>query len=345
MEKTDSELVNGECPLHPGKQLELRDEENYFFRLSKYQDQLAVLYAKRDLVIPDYRLNEIRAFIENGGLQDFSISRVKEKMPWGIAVPDDQDHVMYVWFDALVNYISTLGWPEDEAAALKYWDGENNMQIAGKDMVRPQACMWQGMLLSAGLPRTAKILIHGFITSNGQKMSKSLGNVIDPIEIVNEYGTEALRYFLLRHIHPTEDSDFTMERFAEAYNADLVNGLGNLTARIMKLAEVYLPVNTEKRSAVLYPQEFQTALDQFDFNKAIQYVFDRVAQLDQKITKTEPFKVIKVDPQKGTEIILELILELYVIAFMLEPFMPQTSITIRQAVETHKKPENMFPRK
>lgn len=344
LEKTDSELVNSECPLHPGKALELRDEENYFFKLSKYQNKLAELYAKQDLVIPDYRLNEIRALIDNGGLQDFSISRLKSKMPWGIEVPDDTDHVMYVWFDALVNYISTLGWPEDEAASLAYWNGTDNIQVAGKDQVRQQACMWQAMLMSAQLPRTAKIFIHGFITSNGQKMSKSIGNVVDPIEIVNEYGAEALRYFLLRHIHPTEDSDFTMDRFAESYNASLVNGLGNLTARIMKLAQDNLDTSNVP-NAKPFPPEYTTALESFDFNTAMDFIWKEIQRVDLRITETAPFKVVKTDPEKGKKLISELTQDLYWIASYLQPFMPATSDIIKNAIKENKKPENMFPRK
>lgn len=345
LEKTDSELVNGECPLHPGKALEIRDEENYFFKLSKYQDQLAELYAKKDLVIPDYRLNEIRALIEEKGLQDFSISRPKAKMPWGIDVPDDAEHVMYVWFDALVNYISTLGWPEDSDTFKKYWNGTSEcVQVAGKDQVRQQACMWQAMLLSSGLPRTGRIFIHGFITSGGQKMSKSIGNVIDPIEIVNEYGADALRYFLLRHIHPTEDSDFTMERFAESYNASLVNGLGNLTARIMKLAQDNLATSNVP-DAKPFPEEYTAAVDSFDFNTAMDFIWKEVQRVDQKITETAPFKVIKTDPEAGKSLIAELTQELYWIARYLQPFMPATSDIIKNAIEENKKPENMFPRK
>lgn len=344
LEKTDSELVNGECPYHPGKPLEIRDEENYFFRLSRFQERLTALYAQQDLVVPDYRLNEIRSLIEHGGLQDFSISRLKTKMPWGIEVPDDPDHVMYVWFDALVNYISTLGWPQDEITFKKFWNGVSNIQIAGKDQVRQQACMWQAMLMSAGLPRTAKIYINGFITSGGQKMSKSLGNVVDPIAVAADYGAEALRYFVFRHIHPTEDSDFTLDRFAESYNASLVNGLGNLTARIMKLAEDNL-TESKVPEPKPFPSEYTAAIELFDFNAAMEFIWKEVQRVDQKITETAPFKVIKTDPEKGKELISDLTQDLYGIARYLQPLMPQTSDIIKDAVKTNKKPENMFPRK
>lgn len=345
LEKTDSELVNSMCPLHPNKTLELRDEENYFFKLSRYEDQLSALYAKHDLVIPDYRLNEIRSLINENGLQDFSISRPREKMPWGVAVPGDDAHVMYVWFDALVNYISTLGWPADTAKFSSFWDGSLEcVQVAGKDQVRQQACMWQAMLLSAKLPRTGRIFIHGFITSGGQKMSKSLGNIVEPMQYVEEFGVDALRYFLLKHIHPTEDSDFTREKFIDAYNADLANGLGNLTARIMQLAQTYLTEGSLPEP-VSFTREYANAIEGFEFNRALEYVFTRVTALDHLITETAPFKLVKVDADAGKELIVGLTKELYLIGCLLEPFMPDTSEKIKASVIENKKPETFFPRK
>lgn len=355
LEKTDSELVHGECPLHPGKELEIREEENYFFKLSAYQGKLSKLYASGDLVIPDYRLNEIRSLFTKSGLQDFSISRLKTKMPWGVSVPDDPAHVMYVWFDALVNYISTLGWPDnlcigqncEENLFKKFWNGTKDcIQMAGKDQVRQQAVMWQAMLMSAELPRTGQIFIHGFINSGGQKMSKSLGNVIDPIEIVDEYGVDALRYFLLRHIHPTEDSDFTIERFREAYNANLANGLGNLTARVMKMSEDNLDVPIEYPDALKFAEEEYTeALKNFEFNVATDYIWKRIQTLDQKITETEPFRLVKTDKLAAQELIAELVIELYAIGRLLNPMMPDTSKKIKAAVLANKKPETLFERK
>ena len=237
MEKTDSDLVNGRCPLHPNSELEIIDEENYFFRFSKYQKQLLDLYDNHpDFVLPAGRLKEIRAFVE-AGLQDFSISRVKAKMPHGVAVPGDDNQVMYVWFDALVNYISTLGWPDDSDHSgnfAQYWPG---LQVCGKDNLRPQAAMWQAMLLSAGLANSRQVLVFGFLTANGQKISKSLGNTVDPYELADKYGSDALRYYLLAEIPPFEDGDYSEEKFRERYNADLANGLGNLAARVSNLLE------------------------------------------------------------------------------------------------------------
>ena len=347
LEKTDSELENGRCPLHPLLDIETISEENYFFRFSKYQKSLLDLYARRpDFVVPDFRFNEIRAFVARG-LEDFSISRLKSKMPWGVPVPDDDTQVMYVWFDALINYISTLDWPGDTKTFEKYWgiiDSPKALQLAGKDNLRQQSAMWQAMLISADLPSTRQIVIHGFITSEGKKMSKSTGNVIDPYVIVDEYGADALRLFLARHIHPFEDSDFTMDKFKAAYNADLANGLGNLSARILTLAEANLEKEVEVSDGE-FPKEFTDALDKYDYNTAADYVWKLIGELDKELTDTKPFAVVKEDAEKGKAMIASMVTRRYAIARVLQPIMPATSDAIKAAVLANKKPTNLFPRK
>ncbi len=339
LEKTDSELENNKCPVHPNMEIELIEEENYFFRFSKYGEKLLKLYEDRpDFVVPRHRLNEIKSFVKRG-LKDFSVSRLKEKMPWGIPVPDDDKHVMYVWFDALVNYISTLGWPDD--IYKEWWP---SVQFAGKDNLRQQSAMWQAMLMSAGIEPSKQILIHGFINSGGQKMSKSLGNVIDPVEVVDKYSTDALRYFLARHINPFEDSDMTMERFHEAYTANLVNGLGNLVSRVMKLAETYLDEPIERPEAVGFPKEYTEAIEKYEFNTAMDYIWTLIGDADQRMTDEAPFKVVKTDKEKGKKIISELVVEVYKIGRLLNPFMPETNKIIKETVLANKKPETMFPR-
>lgn len=342
LEKQESELVDGFCPFHPGKELEERNEENYFFRFSAYQERLLALYDERpDFVVPQHRLNEIRAFIERGP-QDFSISRLKEKMSWGIPVPDDDDHVMYVWFDALVNYISTLDWPDEKHS--EWWP---SVQFAGKDNLRQQAAMWQAMLLSAGVEPSKQIFIHGFITSGGQKMSKSVGNVIAPFDIVEQYGTEALRYYLMRHVHPSEDSDMTMERFHECYTANLVNGLGNLVSRVMKLAETHLDVPVERPETAAFPKEYTEAIERYEFNVAMDMIWKRVGDADETMSTEQPFKLVKgseEEVKRGKEVIAALVLELYAIGRMLQPFMPATSDAVKATVLANTKPEGMFPR-
>ncbi len=342
LEKTDSELVEGRCPIHPKLDIQEIEEENYFFKLSNYQDALLKLFSREDFLIPRFRLNEMTSLIERDGLQDFSISRLKSKMSWGVPVPGDDDHVMYVWFDALVNYISTLGWPEDQKRFDDFWPG---IQVAGKDQVRQQAVMWQAMLMSADLPNTKQIFIHGFINSGGQKMSKSLGNVIDPKEIVREYGTDALRYFLLREIHPYEDSDFTIERFKESYNANLANGIGNLTSRIMKMAEANLEQVVEIPEHTIM-EEYFTFFDKFEFNKAMDYIWAKIAELDGIIQSTEPYKLVKIDKEKGIEVIKDLAIKLYEIGRLLNPVLPDTSLKIKSLIKANEMPaEPLFMRK
>ncbi|MAZ41094.1 methionine--tRNA ligase [bacterium] len=340
LEKTDSELTDGKCPLHPNVDIEVIEEENYFFKFSNYQDKLLELYKNNpEFVLPGARMNEITSFVERG-LQDFSISRLKEKMPWGVEVPGDPEHVMYVWFDALSNYISVIGWPEKEEEFKKWWPG---VQVAGKDNLRQQSAMWQAMLMSAGLPSSKKILIHGFINSGGQKMSKSLGNVIDPREIIKEYGADALRYYLVREVNTFEDSDMTMERFKEAYNANLANGLGNLTARIMKLAETHLEKPVECKKSQIDPG-ILGELDLFEIQKVADLLWEHIGHVDVLIQKEKPFEVIKTEKEKGIETIKILVEKLNVIAINLEPFMPETSKKIKMAIKENKMPEPLFKR-
>jgi methionyl-tRNA synthetase len=346
-EKTDSELNDkGFCPDHDGIALELIDEENYFFKYSEFGDKLLSFYEKNpNFVIPESRFNEMKAFVSRG-LQDFSISRLKSKMPWGISVPNDPDHVMYVWFDALTNYINTLGFPDTEGDFEKYWVLGTPTQYCGKDNTRFQSAMWQAMLMASGLPNSSQIVVNGFVLGEGGvKMSKTLGNVVDPKEIVEEYGTDALRYFLLREISTFEDSSFSKERFKEAYNANLANGLGNLASRILTLSEKYLESCPEIPESSI-PEEFFLQLEKFDIKSACDLVWDRVNKLDKRIQETEPFKVVKVDLEKGKELISEMVLELYTIARMLNPIMPGTNEKLKALIKANKKPENpLFLRK
>jgi len=339
----ESDLVGGKCPNHPTMEPIEIEEENYFFKLSAYQDKLLAYLSSESVVVPNWRREEAINFVEQG-LEDFSISREKARMSWGIPVPDDDSQVMYVWFDALTNYISTLGWPNTEGNFKKFWQEGEVVQMAGKDQVRFQSVMWQAMLMSAEIKNTDTVVYHGFITSEGQKMSKSLGNVIDPFTLVSEYGTDAVRYFLARHVHPFEDSDVTLERFLELYNGNLSNGLGNLVARIMRLAQTHLlqPVEVAFTG---YPKEFTDALEAFKINEACDYIFRRIQALDQEITRTEPFKVVKTDPEKGRELITSLVKELAAIDLLLEPIMPDTSKKIIDAIVANVKPENLFARK
>ncbi|MES2668414.1 MAG: methionine--tRNA ligase [Patescibacteria group bacterium] len=347
--KTEKEITDdGHCLIHMNLELETITEENYFFRLSKYQEQLAAYLKKPASVFPEWRRQEALSFVE-GGLEDFSISRESARLSWGIPVPDDASQVMYVWFDALTNYISTLGWPEEGGNFDAFWNEGEVYQVAGKDQVRFQSIMWQAMLMSAQVKNTDSVFYHGFINSGGKKMSKSLGNVISPYELVEKYGTEATRYLLLRHVHPAEDSDVTWERLDEWYLANLVNGLGNLVARVMKLAEDNLtgPVQLLKGDMDIDPA-FTHKLDAFAFNEAVDYVFAIIGECDAYMTAKEPYKKVKSPDDgianDGREDITFLVRKLALIGTHLAPVMPATSELILDAVQNNKKPENLFPR-
>lgn len=340
LEKTDSELVDGKCADHPNREIEIVEEENYFFRFSKFQDALLALYGKdAGFVVPEKRLNEIRAFVERGP-QDFSISRLAKKMPWGIPVPDDAEHVMYVWFDALVNYISTLGWPDEEKFS-RFWPG---VQIAGKDNLRQQSAMWQAMLLSAGVAPSAKILIHGHITNAGQKMSKSLGNVIAPSELVEKFGIDGARYILLSAAAFGEDIDITWERMSEKYNADLANGLGNLTSRLIKLSEKLDADNNQQLTANgEYPEELRKLMDEYRMTESLEWIIGRTRALDKKIAEVKPWELVKTDMPVFEKEMTGFLTELSFIASALSPFLPQTSEKILKALQEGKT-EPLFQR-
>ncbi len=343
LEKTESELQNGKCPLHPNLDLEIIEEENYFFRYSKYQDKLLKLYEKNpDFVLPISRLNEIKKFTKRG-LKDFSISRLSEKMPWGVPVPNDENHVMYCWFDALINYISCLGWPKNLEKFEQYWPG---IQSAGKDNLRQQSSMWQAMLMSAGLPNSKQILIHGFITSNGKKMSKSLGNVVNPFELVEKYGADAVRYFLLREIPPFEDGDYTQEKFEQRYNSDLAKGLGNLTARVITLAKIInnqssvisnqlsvinkVPDSNFQKEIKKTWKNYEKSLGKFKFNESLEEIWKLISFCDRYIEKERPWEKATAVKNNQSLVISDLLLTLASIAEMLRPFMPKTSEKIFQ---------------
>jgi methionyl-tRNA synthetase len=364
LEKTDSELVGGRCPIHPNKDLEIIEEENYFFRFSKYQKPLLDLYgADPEFVIPAARHKEIYSFVK-GGLQDFSISRLKNKMPWGIPVPGDDNHVMYVWFDALVNYISCLGWPTfapqmcgaaaGEARNLftEFWgtkENRNAVQVAGKDNLRQQTAMWQAMLMSAGLPNSKQVFIHGYITSRGQKMSKSLGNVVNPISLADRYGIDAVRYYLLREIPGWDDGDFSQEKFEQRYNGDLAGGLGNLLARTLAMAN---KLNAEEensddglKTAIIKAEARSSEeINSYKFNEALIAIWDLVAFCNKIVEKEKPWEQGSQELiDKNRKVIGNLLFALKKIGEMIEPFLPGTSLAIADQLES-KKSSPLFPR-
>ncbi|NCN87389.1 MAG: methionine--tRNA ligase [Candidatus Pacebacteria bacterium] len=337
LEKQDSELDDGKCPLHPNKELELREEENYFFKFSAFQEKLTKMYGNNpDFVKPEGKFNEIKAFV-NGGLKDFSISRLKEKMPWGVEVPTDPDHVMYVWFDALVNYISTLGWPT-EGEYNDFWPG---VQIAGKDNLRQQSAMWQAMLLAANLPPSKQILINGFVSIDGQKMSKSLGNVISPQEMVDRYGTDGTR-FLLMFLGPIgSDMDTSWEKLDTAFTAHLSNGIGNLCSRVAKMCEkADLEGNNDK---VTISENVAKDLESMNIREALEHILKAIGEADGYLSTEQPWTKSG-DQQKV--ILDKSVIMIKQIANDLLPFMPKTAQSIIEHFSEDKivalKP--LFPR-
>jgi methionyl-tRNA synthetase len=310
-------------------------------------------------IVPSYRKNEMLEFISNG-LQDISFSRSKELMSWGVPVPNDDTQVMYVWCDALTNYITGAKAFSDEKNFQEFWTEGETLHVIGKDILRFHSLYWPAMLESAKLATPKEILVHGFITSQGQKMSKSLGNVVLPDEILdlyaslseksileNKFSAEVFRYFFLKNINPHDDGDFTFERMKELYNADLANGLGNLVNRTVKLCEKYLEPKTEFAEINLEKDhpEFSNEMKDYDVMSSMNYVWKLVNDCDAYMQKNEPFKVVKVDLEAGKKHLEFLRENLYTIARLLNPFMPTTSETIKKIIKENKMPEKpLFPR-
>jgi methionyl-tRNA synthetase len=345
--KTKTELTeNGECVEHPGKKLEHVEEENYFFKLSKYQQAIIdLIESEKYQIIPDFRKNEVLAFLK-GGLQDFSISRSNQRAKnWGIPVPGDSEQRIYVWFDALIVYLSGIGFATDEALYKKWWPPE--LQIVGKGITRFHAIYWIGMLMSAGLPLPKRLFVHEYITVNGQKMSKTIGNVIDPNDLVTKYGAEAVRYYCLAKISPFADSDFSEEKLEETYTADLANGLGNLVSRIAKLCETTaLSFSGEISIDIFKDSDYINALDEYRFPDAVTLIWGKIRDLDKYLNEEKPWAVLKTDKEKAVSILDHCVRTLHEIAVLLEPILPETSTMISQQFKGPKikAVEPLFPR-
>jgi methionyl-tRNA synthetase len=327
---------NGQCFEHPGKKLEMVKEENYFFRLSKYQKQLITLISEDTIkIIPDFRRNEILSFLKQP-LLDISISRSNERAKnWGVPVPGDDSQRMYVWFDALNIYQSGVGFGWDEKEYTKWWPAD--VHVIGKGITRFHAIYWPAFLLSAGLKLPKSIFVHGYFTVNGQKMSKSVGNVIDPFEMIKKYGVDPLRYYLLREIPPTSDGDFSESRFKELYNADLANGIGNLTARIAKLCEIHTVIISETSAS---PFSSADHLTRYEFSLALEEIWKDIKKLDVEINTDKPW---------GTKDVVKLrqyVTDLKKIAISLQPFLPETAQKILEQYNgpTIRSAAPLFPR-
>jgi methionyl-tRNA synthetase len=314
-------------PEHPQAYQKL-EEENYFFRLSKYNEQLIQIVESDELkVVPKTRKNEIVSLLRDG-LDDISISRPAEKLDWGVPVPGDKAQVMYVWFEALMNYITVLGFPE-HADFKNFWPA--NVQIVGKDIIRFHAAIWPAMLLSLGAALPKQLYVHGFVNVDGQKMSKSLGNVIAPDEIVNKYGADAFRYYFLRHVPSYDDGDFSWEHFEIAYNNELANELGNAVQRTAVMIQKYQGGMIGDISAAQHDTgPYDEAIAECRFDRALDHVWDQVRGLNQYIDQEKPWKIAKLgDEDHLREVLAQQVSDLLEIADLLAPFLPQTAEKIR----------------
>jgi methionyl-tRNA synthetase len=320
---TPDELIDGKCPEHFTVP-ETIEEENYFFRLSKYQDTILELIQSDKLrIVSDQYKNEMLGFIKKG-LEDFSVSRSSQRSRGvGVPVPNDPNQVMYVWFDALTIYMTAIGWGYDEELFQKYWPAD--VHVIGKGINRFHSVYWIGMLLSAKLPTPKSVCVHGYITANGQKMSKSLGNVIDPFEVTEKYGLEPVRYYLLKEIPTHQDGDFSYTRFAEVYTADLANGIGNLCSRVAKLCE-----KAGGEWTVPTPQlspEYQELMSNYELDKAIQWIARQVSVADQFLSEKQPWKQTGAEQRQTLQRAVE---SISAIAEHLQPFMPETADKIKK---------------
>ena len=344
--KTEKELVEGRCEEHPNRELEKVEEENYFFKLSNYQERLQKLIELGELEIkPETRRNEILKFIE-GGLQDFSISRSRERAKdWGVKVPRDESQIMYVWFDALANYITALGYAEAEKNFREFWEsgGTERIHIIGKGINRFHSVYWPAMLMSAGLKPPSKILVHGYVTVEGQKMSKSVGNVVDPFWLMEKYGADAVRYYLLREMATGGDGDFSVAKFEARYNGDLANGLGNFTSRVLKLAEKEGvgagDLGEFKDEVRKVRQEVGKKIEEFRLNEAVGDIGGLIQRGDKYINDKRPWE------SGDKEVIGRATALLLTVAELFKPFLPETAEKIRRQIEKREAiREPLFPR-
>lgn len=324
----------GNCLIHKKKPKAL-EEENYFFKLSKYSDKIKKLIQSDELLIlPESRKNEMLNIIGEEGLRDVSFSRPKNVLPWGIDVPGDPDQVMYVWCDALSNYITAIGYEKESAAFKKFWPAD--VHLIGKDILRFHAGIWIGMLLSAGLEVPKAIYVHGFVTSEGQKMSKSIGNVVNPLEYVEKYGTNSLRYYLLKEISTTDDGDFSQKKFIELFNSDLANSLGNLVNRVTMMVERYVggkvpePTANDEVSTQVgdFMQKYVDAFDVFDLKMACEALVDLTNFANKYIDDKKPWSVAKNNPADLPAILYDLLELLRYIATLLVPLLPSAAEAI-----------------
>ncbi|PID32837.1 methionine--tRNA ligase [Candidatus Saccharibacteria bacterium] len=349
---TDKEVesTNGACPNHQAPYEHIK-ESNYYLRCSAFSDQIKqAIETDQMKIVPEFRKKEILELIKDG-VQDVSISRPVKSLSWGVAVPDDPNHVMYVWIDALSNYLTVLGYP-DNPDWNSFWPA--NLQVVGKDILRFHAIIWPAMLLGLGLELPKVILAHGFVDIDGAKISKSLGNGVDPKDIIDKYGLDTFRYYFLRHIPTLDDGDFSYEKLNSAYNGELANDLGNLVNRIVAMVVKYQSGVLDIRISTRHDEmAYEEAFERFEFDKALDEVWGMIRSLNQYIDQVKPWEIAKASKDNRdeeahlNEVLVYCVNSITQIGQLLAPFMPITSNYINElfSADTIEMPERpLFPR-
>ncbi|OGO37885.1 MAG: methionine--tRNA ligase [Chloroflexi bacterium RBG_16_57_8] len=326
----ERDLVGGRCPDHGTQPAEVH-EDNYFFRLSDYGDRLIELLGSSKLrIVPETRKNEVLSFVSRG-LQDISISRPRERSGgWGIPVPGDPSQVVYVWIDALINYVSGLGYGDDDSVWRDYWGADTlKVHVIGKNVWKFHAVYWPALLMSTGLTLPDELVVHGFLTENGEKISKSKGSAIDPFATIKDYGTDAVRYYLLRGTSPFGDGDFSIPGLKRLYNSDLANGLGNLVSRVATLADRAKYGKHDCSTIPSAPDGYHESLGRYEFDNALKALWAIVTHLNQDIDRKRPWEALRKSnaPQMKAPL-TEWLGELRRVACWLAPFLPAASAAI-----------------
>ncbi len=352
----ESELVDGKCPIHK-KEPETINEESYFFKLSKYQQPLLKHYRENpSFLSPNYRANEIIRFVESG-LRDISVSRTK--VSWGIPVKSDPKHTIYVWIDALTNYITGPGFniEKDEPSFHEIWPAD--IHLMGKEIYRFHAVIWPSMLMSLGIPLPKKVYAHGWWTVEGEKMSKSRGNIIDPRDLVKEYGLDAFRYFVFREVPFGQDGDFSIEAFSRRYNGELANDLGNLFSRTVNMINKYLDSSMPEKpenstlfsSLVETTKDIDKDIEDLQFSLALDKIWKNISYLNKEVDSRKPWEMAKTDPEKLKVFLNEMVWCLRLVSSWISPFMPNTAarmqmhLSVSKIPGENKKIDPLFPRK
>jgi methionyl-tRNA synthetase len=334
--KTEKDLVDGKCPIHQTPAIK-RSEPCHFFALSKFQDRLLAFYEQNpDFIQPESRRNEVLSLVQTG-LQDVNITRAGQS--WGIRVPFDPEFTIWVWFDALLNYITAIGYGSDEARFKKWWPA--NIHFIGKDITRFHCALWPAMLMAAGEEPPRMVFGHGFVYIKGEKISKTLGNVVEPMDIITKFNAEAFRYYFMRECPFPGDGDFSWDRFTQVYNSDLANNLGNLYSRVVKLIsqnyDGHLHETARKEPSVIYTetdtettvQQVQKHIEACQYNQALERIWRQILDpANQYADRKEPWKLVKSDKEGAKQVLYDLAEQLRAVSILLKPFMPKTAEAI-----------------